>query len=147
MTTAYSPKNNPVERCHKEIHANVAKLLDTHKLRSDVLDYVQFVYLIPAYLQYGREIHTSLSLLLPSPSEVATSYGEYAKTIVSRMEIANKLARETLCQAAETAKRTYNKHVRPVFFKPRDMVLAYYPRRCKGKFLNGRDCIQWNAEL
>jgi len=108
-TTAYSPRNNPVERSHKEIHAIMAKLLDTHKMWSDVLNYVQFVYnttshlatgFTPAYLQYGRDIHTSLSLLLPSSPEVVSSYGEYAQTVVSRMELANKLARETLCQAA-----------------------------------------------
>jgi len=104
-TTAYTPRNNPVERCHKEIHAIIAKLLDVHKMWSDVLNYVQFVYnttthlatgFTPAYLQYGREIHTSLNLLLPSPSEGVNSYGEYARNVTARMEITNKVARETL---------------------------------------------------
>jgi hypothetical protein len=84
---------------------------------------VQFVYnttshlatgFIPAYRQYGREIHTSLNLLLPSPSEVTTSYGEYARNVLSSMDIANMSARETACQAAGMAKRAYNKHVHPV---------------------------------
>ena len=142
-TTAYTPRNNPVERCHKELHAIIAKLLDNHKTWSDVLNYVQFVYnttshlatgFTPAYLQYGRDIHTSLNLLLPSSPEVVTSYGEYTQTVVSRMEIANMLARDTLGQAAEMAKRAYNKHVRPASFKPGDTVLVYYPRKCTGKF-------------
>ena len=82
----------------------------------------------PAYLQYGRDIHTSLNLSLPSSPEVVTSYGEYTQTVVSRMEIANRLAGETLSQAAEMAKRAFNKHVRPASFKPGDAVLVYYPR-------------------
>ena len=50
------------------------------------------------------------------------------------MEIANRLARVTLGQAAEMAKCAYNKHVRPASFKPGDAVLVYYPRQCTGKF-------------
>jgi hypothetical protein len=49
------------------------------------------------------------------------------------MEIAIKSARET-CQAAEMAKRAYNKHVRPVSFQPGVVVSVYSPRKVKGKF-------------
>jgi hypothetical protein len=52
-TTAYSPWNNPVERCHKEIHAIIAKLLDTHKMWSDILNYVPFVYNTTSHLAMG----------------------------------------------------------------------------------------------
>jgi hypothetical protein len=142
-TTAYTPWNNPVERCRKDTHAIIAKLLDTHKMWLGILNYVQFMYdttshlatgYTPAYLQYGREIHTSLNPSLPSPSEVTASYGDYARNVLSRTEIATKSARETLCQAAEMAKRACKKHVRHVSLKPVDAVLVYSPCKVKSKF-------------
>lgn len=143
-TTAYSPRNNPVERCHREIHAIIGKLIECHKTWSEILDYVQFVYnttthvatgFTPALLHLGREIQTSINLLLPSPpSTVLDTYGEYAQKVITRMELANKVARDSLCHAAEMAERSYNKFVKPCSFECGERVLIYSPRKYPGKF-------------
>ena len=142
-TTAYTPRNNPVERCHRELHAILGKLIDDHKKWSDVLTYVQFVYnttqhlatnFTPAFLHFGRELSSSLNLLLPTPSQGVSSYGEFAQNVVDNMRLAIECARETLLNAAEMASRTYNRHVKPVSFAEGTSVLVYYPRKFEGKF-------------
>jgi hypothetical protein len=142
-TTAYSPRNNPVERMHQSLHAAIAKLVDNHTKWSEYLDSIAFAFnstvskstgFTPNYLQFGRELGNSVSLLLPKPPAESESYGQFASDVHERMTVAYDLAREELNASAELAKRIYDKKVRPKQFLVNDSVLVYSPRRYSNKF-------------
>ena len=106
------------------------------------LDYVAFAYnstthlatkFTPNFLQFGRELCSSLNLLLPKPTATYESHGQYAAEVSERAEVAYELAREFLNTSAELAKRMYDKKLRPQSFNQGDKVFIYSPRKFKNK--------------
>ena len=142
-TTAYTPRQNPVERPHRELHGMIAKLVTNHASWKRILPYISFAYnstihsahnFTPNFLHYGRELQTPLNLLLPQPPPEVESYGEFVSEIHNRISVAYDLARQALNASAELARKTYNKHVRPKTFAVGDQVLVFSPRKFNNKF-------------
>jgi hypothetical protein len=132
-----------VERSHRAINAMIGKLVDKHSRWSDYLDYVAFAYnstvhkttgFTPNFLHFGQELANSVNLLLANPTSQYESYGEFATGVIERMSYANQLARETLDEAAMSAKRYYDRKVNSRVFEPGDTVLVYNPRRRKQQY-------------
>ena len=121
----------------------IAKLIDQHSKWSEYVDYVAFAYnstshkatgFTPNFLHFGRELANSVNLLLANPTSQYETYGDFAFEVIERMSVAHQLARDTLNEAAVSAKRYYDAKVRVVTFEPGDTVLVYSPRRRKNQY-------------
>jgi hypothetical protein len=142
-TTPYTPRQNPVERVHRSINSMFAKVLERHTDWSAWLPYIAFAYnstvhkstgFTPHFLHYGRELASSMNLLLANPTVEHESHGEFAQQMVDRMTSAHELAREVLNETALQAKKDYDIKVRPQKFEVGDVVLMYYPRKRRNQY-------------
>jgi len=142
-TTAFKPSSNPIERGHRTLNAMIGKLIDKHKEWSQYMDYIALAYnstchkstsFTPNFLHFGRELNSSVDVLLANPSDNVGSSGEFVAKMVDGLAVAYQLARETLQETAVQASRYYNKKVKEQNFRPGDKILAYYPRRYKNRY-------------
>jgi hypothetical protein len=107
-TVGYSPRQNPRERTHRNLHAVFAKLLQRHRDWSLHLEYVQFCLnatvnrdtgFTANFLTFGRELSNCVNLILDNPSAYPQSHGEFAAAVVERMRAAYQLAYEIFHEA------------------------------------------------
>lgn len=142
-TIPYMPRQNPVERVHRSINAMFAKVLDRHVEWSAWLPYIAFAYnstlhkstgFTPHFLHFGRELASSITLLLANPTDEHENYGEYARQMIDRMTSAHEIAREVLNETALQAKREYDVKVRLQTFEQGDIVLVYCPRKRRQQY-------------
>ena len=142
-TIPYTPRQNPVERTHRSLNSMFAKVLERHTDWSAWLPYIAFAYnstvhkstgFTPHFLHYGRELASSMNLLLANPSDEYENHGEFATLMIERMNFAHELARQVLHETALQAKRNYDVKVRPQKFEVGDVVLVYYPRKRRNQY-------------
>jgi len=103
-TTAFKPSSNPIERGHRTLNAMIGKLIDKHKEWSQYLDYIALAYnstchkstsFTPNFLHFGRELNSSVDILLANPSDNVGSSSEVVAKIIDGLTVAYQLARET----------------------------------------------------
>ena len=141
---SYMPRQNQIERAHKTVNAMVAKTVECHREWSEYMSYICFAFnssvhkatnFSPNHLHFGRELATSLDILLANPKgNDEESYGEFAANMAERMQFAFGVAREVARQEAVSAKRYYDAKVKPKVFAVGDKVLVYCPRRRQQTF-------------
>jgi len=90
-TTAFKPSSNPIERGHRTLNAMIGKLIDKHKEWSQYMDYIALAYnstchkstsFTPNFLHFGRELNSSVDVLLANPSDNVGSSGEFIAKMV-----------------------------------------------------------------
>ena len=91
----YLARKNFVERSHSCLHKLIGKLVQEHSQWSQFLQQVAFIYnslphkgigyLTPNYVFYGRELNTSVDLLLSTPQEGMDNVGAYCQQLADRM--------------------------------------------------------------
>ena len=137
-TCPYTPRQNPVERSHRTVNSIIGKLVDKHSQWSRYLDFVAFAFnstvqkstgFTPNFLQFGRELGNSVSVILANPVSQYETHGEFASELIDRMRQAYELASETLQAETLSAKRHYDQRARFKEFQPGDVVLIFCPRR------------------
>jgi hypothetical protein len=93
----YSPRKNPYERTHRNLHAVFAKLLHRHRDWPLHLEYVQLCSnatvnrdtgFTDNFLTFGRQLSNRVNLILDNPSAYPQSHGEFAAAVVERMRAA-----------------------------------------------------------
>jgi len=81
----------------------------------------------PARLSFGREMRTSIELLLPRPELVTIPDGQYSEHLESIIQSVWQHARKYLEMAKETQKLYYDMDVVPSIISPGDRVFKHSP--------------------
>ena len=107
------------------------------------MDYVAFAFnstthkstsFSPSFLHFGRELNSSVDILLSNPTTQYASSHAFVADVADRMSYAFSLVRETLQQTSSQAKRWYDKRVKEATFSVGDRVLIYNPHRYKNRY-------------
>jgi hypothetical protein len=143
------PRQNLVERSHRAIHSIFAKISETQRNWSQLIDYVAFAYnstchrstgFTPHYLHFWRELENPRS-------DEWQSYGEFAQNMTQRMQIAFQPAHEVLQREAISAKRYHDARVKPQHFEKGDRVLVFNPRWCQRTYPKWRRILSSEAVI
>ena len=143
-TSGYRPQTNGAcEVWHRTLNAMLAKAVkESQKDWSEWLPYITFCYnatvhsatgFCPFFIFTGRQPLWNVDFLLPNSQEGAATVPEYVAAVVDKLDKANKLVRNHLQTAADTASRWYNGKAHPRQFTEGDRVRVFYPRRVTGR--------------
>ena len=143
-TTAYEPRTNgAIESWHRVLNSLLAKVVaENQRDWSSWICYVVFCYnatihsatgFSPFFLMTGRQPIWNVDFLLHGLEESKATIPEFTEGVVTRLDAAYRLVRESLNKAADSASTWYNKKVRPQTFSEGDRVRIYNPRRYKGR--------------
>lgn len=139
----YSPRQNSVERFHRQLHSLLTRSLERHQDWSRMLLAIQFAYnhtknsatqFTPEFLHTGRNTGAFTSSLLAIPEEIEQSYGQFAARICEDLQKGFQAVHENLKRAAVMNQERYNRGKTPPVFRIGQHILLYSPRVRKGQF-------------
>jgi hypothetical protein len=135
---SFLPRNNAVERCHRDLHSFFGKSLTNHGHWSKYADYLAQAYnsmqhratgQSPNALHLGREVNLSLDGIMANRRyENFDNYSQFTKDLLDRLRVAYEAARQMSQSEARYAKKMYDAKVKPFNFCVGDKVLTFCPR-------------------
>lgn len=152
----YSPRQNPVEKFHRNLHQLLTRSLVGHKDWSRLLLGIQCAYnntqnsvtkYTPNFLHSGRHTATYTSALLAAPEQIDETYGQFAARISDDLQRAFKITHDNLKKAATLNQERYNRHKKPPEFVQGQTVLLFSPRVRQGELKKWKRYWSTRAEI
>lgn len=140
LTTAYHPQSNQTERVNRTIKTAIRAYVGPKHREWDLyLPLISFALRTaphqstgdtPAYLLYGRDLHTPLDLwILPQAERTPENVQGYRSELTSSLRDAYDQVRNSLASSHAVQKKHYDKRRREVTFSTGDLVrLKTHPR-------------------
>ena len=137
-TTPLHPQSDGmIERMNRTLEAQLSKFVDEHHRDWDY--YIPYLMMTlrsathettkctPAMLQFGRELHLPIDLLLGRPEE-AIPVHSYNEKLQQSLEQVHCFARENLQLASNKMKDYYDLHADSKVFEAGDAVWVHNPQ-------------------